>query len=131
MYSVCCFFMAVAGCLVSAMPTTASFIFMRCVEGFGVGGAIVTGYVFVVEYCGTRYRDTVTALYHLPLNIGHISLAGISYLLRDCDMLQLALSIPMFLCVLTWWLLYESPKWLMDSDQIEKAANVMLKIAKL
>lgn len=131
MFTMSCLTIAVAGCLLVAMPTAASFIFMRCIEGMGVGGAIVTGYVLCVEYCGISYREMVSALFHIPINISHMSLAGMSYLLRHCDSFQLAISIPAFLCVSLWWLTLESPKWLIDNDNVERATLVMQKIAAL
>lgn len=130
-FSMSCLVIACAGCLVRTMPTTASFIFMRCIEGIGVGGSIVTGYVLCVEYCGTRYREMVSALFHVPINMSHMTLAGMSYIFRHCDTLQLVLSLPMFLCVTLWCIGLESPKWLMDSGNVTKATVVMEKIAKL
>uniref|UniRef100_A0A2A4IZU9 Major facilitator superfamily (MFS) profile domain-containing protein n=1 Tax=Heliothis virescens TaxID=7102 RepID=A0A2A4IZU9_HELVI len=120
---------ATAGCLVPVMPTVTSFMLMRCIEGIGVGGAIVTGYVLVVEYCGTKYRELVTAFYHVPINVSHVSLAGISYFIRHCDAFQLALSVPAFLCVTLWCFCLESPKWLITDGNIDKATRVMEKIA--
>lgn len=111
MFCLCCFSIAVAGCLVTVMPTVAAFIFIRYIEGIGVGGAIVTGYVLCVEYYGVKNREIVTALYHIPINLSHMTLAGVSYLLRDCNHFQLALSIPVFFFVLCKWLVLESPKW--------------------
>ncbi|CAB3221753.1 unnamed protein product [Arctia plantaginis] len=130
MFSLCCLCVATAGCLVSVMPTAVSYIIMRCLEGIGTGGAIVTGFVYIIEYCGTRYRDIVAALYHIPLTIGHVTLAGVSYLLRNYNKLQLALSVPMFVVALSGLLIHESPKWLMDSGKIDKAAEVIKKIDK-
>ncbi|XP_031762963.2 solute carrier family 22 member 1-like [Galleria mellonella] len=129
-FSMCCLILAISGCLVSTMPTAGSFIIMRCIEGIGVGGAIVTSYVLCVEYFGVRYREMITALFHIPVNLGHITLPGVSYLLRDCDEFQLALSIPIFLFVGLRWLIMESPKWLMDNDRIEEAAMVMERLSK-
>lgn len=122
--------LAVSGCLVSVMPTDSLYILMRCIEGIGVGGAIVTAYVLCIEFCGLRHREVVTALFHVPINLSHMTLPGVSYLLRNCDEFQLALSIPIFLFVGLRWLILESPKWLMDNDHIEKAAIVMEKVSK-
>ncbi|XP_075972387.1 solute carrier family 22 member 3-like [Anticarsia gemmatalis] len=130
MFTLSCFWLGITGCLVIVMPTVTTYTVMRCLEGVGVGGAIVIGFVLLIEFCGTKHREMVTALYHIPINIGHISLAGMSYLMRDCDVLQLGLSLPVFLCVVIWFLVYESPKWLMDRGNIPKAAKVMQKISK-
>ncbi|XP_063823703.1 solute carrier family 22 member 1-like [Ostrinia nubilalis] len=129
-FTISCLILAISGCLVSVMPMEGLFIFMRCIEGIGVGGAIVTAYVLCIEFCGVRHRESVTALFHIPINISHMTLAGISYLLRHCDDFQLALSVPVFFFVAMKWLVMESPKWLMDNDRVEEAAIVMEKISK-
>ncbi|CAH0629137.1 unnamed protein product [Chrysodeixis includens] len=125
-----CFVITVAGILVVFMPSAATFIVMRTIEGWGVGGSIVTIYVFLVEFCGPSYREMVTALFHVPINISHCCLAGMSYLFRNCDHFQMVLSIPVILCCLLYWLTYESPKWLVDNQQYDRAFLVMQKIAK-
>ncbi|XP_013200148.2 solute carrier family 22 member 1-like [Amyelois transitella] len=122
--------LAISGCSLSLMPNITSFIIMRCIEGISAGGYIVAGFVFVVEHCGPNNREIVSALYHVPFNLGHISLAGVSYLLRNCDHFQIAISIPVAVFVTIRCLTMESPKWLMDQGQTEKAAVVMEKISK-
>lgn len=126
-----CAVVGVAGCLVAYMPTPTLFMVVRCIEGIGVGGAIVTSYVLLVEYCGLSYRESVTALFHIPLNVSHMSLAGVSYLIRDSDTFQLFLSVPVFLTLTLFFLCNESPKWLLDNNRVDEAAKIMEKIAKL
>ncbi|XP_046978627.1 organic cation transporter protein-like [Vanessa cardui] len=129
MFTMSCLILAVSGCLVSAMPTATAYIFMRNIEGIGTGGALITAYVLCIEYSGLKHREIVTALFHIPINISHMTLPAVSYLLRHCDDYQLALSIPVFLYVTLRWLTMESPKWLMDSGRIDEAVRVMEKIA--
>lgn len=129
-FTISCLVVSLAGTLLVFMPTAPTFILMRCIEGLGVGGSIVTAYVLLVEYCGKGYREMVTALYHIPINISHLSLAGISYLLRNCDHFMLAISIPTIFCVFLYCLTYESPKWLIDNEKYARATFVMQKIAK-
>lgn len=123
--------LAIFGSLVSFMPTITSFACVRCLEGFGLGGSVVTSYVFCVEYCSAKHREVITALYHIPINVSHITLSGVSYFLRNCDEFQLAISVPVFLIVTIRWITFESPKWLMDNDEVDKAATLMEKIASL
>ncbi|XP_053600447.1 solute carrier family 22 member 1-like [Plodia interpunctella] len=123
------FLLAVSGCLSSIMPNVTAYIFMRCLEGFSAGGYIVASFVFVIEHCGPNNREVISALFHLPLNVGHISLAGVSYFLRDCSYFQLALSVPVFFFVSIRYLTMESPKWLMDQGHLEEAAIIMEKIS--
>ncbi|XP_004928130.1 solute carrier family 22 member 1-like [Bombyx mandarina] len=130
MLSLSCFIVATSGCVVSIMPNIGSFIFMRCIEGLGAGGAMVTAYVLCIEYSGVNDRETVSALFHIPVTFSHITLPAVSYFLRDCNQFQLAISIPLYAFVTLTWLLLESPKWLMDNGRIDDAAMVMNKIAK-
>ncbi|XP_013200157.2 solute carrier family 22 member 1-like [Amyelois transitella] len=125
-----CLLLATSGCLLIVMPEIFSFLIMRCIEGAALGGYTVTVFVFLVEFCGTNNREIVSALFHLPPNFGHASIAGVSYLLRDCDHFQLALSAPLFLFVVMRCVTYESPKWLLDKCRVDDAARVMDKIAK-
>lgn len=127
MFVMCCLILAVSGCIVSVMPTASSFIFMRTIEGVGTGGAIITSYVLCIEYCGVRHRETINALFHVPINISHMTLPGISYMFRHFDEFQLAISIPVFLYVGLRWIVMESPKWLMDRDRIYEAVVIMEK----
>ncbi|CAK1551537.1 unnamed protein product [Leptosia nina] len=130
-FNVCCLILAISGCLISIMPTIASFTFMRCLEGIGCGGAIITAFVLCIEYCNLRHREVITALFHIPSNISHITLPGISYLFRHCDDFQLALSIPVFFFLSSWWLVMESPKWLMDNGKVDGAVAVMERFGRI
>ncbi|XP_039746218.1 solute carrier family 22 member 3-like [Pararge aegeria] len=129
MFTMSCLVLGVSGSLVSAMPSAAAHILIRSIEGIGTGGAIITSYVLCIEYSGVRYREIVTALFHIPLNIGHLTLPGISYLLRHCDEFQLAISIPVFFYVGMRWMVMESPKWLMDNENIDETVVAMEKFA--
>lgn len=91
---------------------------MRFFEGLGIGGSVVTSFVLCVEYSATVHREYVTALFHLPLNLGHVSMVGVSYMLRNMDHFQLAISLPIFLLVPLRWIMMESPKWLLDNGKL-------------
>ncbi|XP_047989832.1 solute carrier family 22 member 3-like [Leguminivora glycinivorella] len=131
LYATCQLIIGVAGCLVSFAPSFAIFCVMRFIEGFGSGGAIVTGFVLSVEYCGSSFRSSVSAFVHIAGNTGLIVMAGISYLLRDCDQFQLAISVPVMAFFFMKFILLESPKWLMDRNRTEEAVKVMEKFCRL
>ncbi|OWR52188.1 organic cation transporter [Danaus plexippus plexippus] len=129
-FSSSCLLMALSGSFVSIMPTTTTYTLMRTIEGIGTGGAIITSYVLCIEYIGTKYRELVTALFNIPVNIGHMTLPLISYLLPHCDQFQLAISIPIFFYAFLPWMVMESPRWLLDSGRHNKAIIVMENVAK-
>lgn len=123
--------MSVFGCVITLASSVYVYMFLRVMQGLGIGGALVTGFVYCIEYCGVNQRELVTAAFHIPLNISHMCLAGVSYIFRDMDAYQLAISIPLFCFIPMKWLVYESPKWLMDSGRIDEAVAALEGIAKL
>ncbi|XP_053600448.1 solute carrier family 22 member 1-like [Plodia interpunctella] len=125
-----CLTLTVSGCLLSFMPGIVSFLIVRFIEGAACGGYVVVVFVFLVEFCGPNNREIVSVLFHIPPNFGHATLAAVSYLLRDCDYFQLAISVPLIIFVSMRCLLYESPKWLLDLGRLDEAADVMGKIDK-
>ncbi|XP_063636060.1 solute carrier family 22 member 1-like [Cydia splendana] len=129
-YAICQIIISLAGCLVTVTHTFWLFCITRFFEGAGNGGAIVSGYVLCVEFSGTDYRPSVSTFIHMASNLGLICLACISYLLRDCDQFQLAISVPVMFCAIIKFLLLESPKWLMDKNKKEEAIKVMEKVCR-
>ncbi|XP_076336280.1 organic cation transporter protein-like isoform X2 [Tachypleus tridentatus] len=93
--------------LVSALACTfstsfAMFTAFRYFVAFGASGAITTGFVL----CWTT---------------GYILLPGIAWFVRDWFTLQLTLTVPWIILSIHWWLLPESPRWLLTHGKIEQA----------
>lgn len=86
----------------------------------------------LTQYCisGTKWRTTLGVLYQIPFNMGHLSLAGMSYLLRDWRYLQIAISLPSVILVTYYWFLPESPRWLLTVGRTEDSIAVMERAAK-
>lgn len=83
-----------------------------------------------MEIVGTKWREVVSVIYQIPFNLGHLTLAGFAYFIRDWQYLQFALSIPSILLVSYYWLIPESPRWLFTIGRIDEAAAVLEKAAK-
>lgn len=88
-------------------------------------------FVLVMEITGSRWRELILVLYQIPFNLGHLTLPGFSYFIRDWRYLQFALSIPSIVLISYYWLIPESPRWLFTvgrlgeaSSQLERAARV-------
>lgn len=81
-------------------------------------------------HLGTKWRTTLGVLYQIPFNMGHLSLAGLSYLLRDWRYLQLSISLPSVILIAYYWILPESPRWLLTVGRTDESIQVMEKAAK-
>lgn len=84
----------------------------------------------MIEVTGPSRRELATSLYHLPLAIGEITLPVFGYYLRHWDTFSIAVAMPTLLYLLYFFILPESPKWLISVGRLNDASEVMTKIAK-
>ncbi|GBO22708.1 Solute carrier family 22 member 5, partial [Araneus ventricosus] len=71
-------------------------------------------------YCGT-YLTWIAGALHLPL---------IAWWLRDWIWIEFVLILPSVVVLATWWLLPESPRWLLTQGKTEEALKILSKAAK-
>ncbi|KAI5646031.1 sugar transporter domain-containing protein [Phthorimaea operculella] len=121
--------------LISGVTTAYSvnwymFTALRFFLAVATGGTMVTSFVLTMELIGARYRDTVGILYQIPFNFGHLSLPLFGYYLRNWDDLQLAISLPSILFLSYYFLLPESPRWLLTAGRTDEAVKIMETAAK-
>lgn len=56
-----------------------------------------------MEVVGGKWRTVVSTLHHIPFNLGHMSLALISYFIRNWREFQLAITLPALFFFTYWW----------------------------
>ncbi|CAH1636432.1 unnamed protein product [Spodoptera littoralis] len=113
------------------VPDYWSFTFLRFVIGMSVGGTMVTGFVIVMEFVGTQYRDLISALYQVPFNLGHMSLPLFAYFFRDYSDFQLSISAPVVILLSYFFLIPETPRWLIAVKRTDEAIEVLERVAKV
>lgn len=106
------------------------FTVLRFLLAVATGGTMVTSFVLTMELVGPQYRESVGIIYQIPFNLGHLSLALFGYYLRDWDKFQLAISLPSILFLSYYFLLPESPRWLLTKGKHTEAVKIMEKAAK-
>lgn len=83
-----------------------------------------------IEMVGPQHRVLCTIVLNIGYSIGLVALAGIVYIVRDWRYLSLAVSVPLLLLYSCFFVLPESPRWLIATGNFRKAAKIMKTIAK-
>lgn len=125
------FLQLISGVATSFSPWFWLFCLLRFVTAVATGGTMTTSFVLVMEITSVRWRELISILYQIPFNLGHLTLPGFAYFIRDWRYLQLALSLPSIILISYYWLVPESPLWLFAVGRIDEASKVLEKSSRM
>ncbi|KAL0276169.1 UNVERIFIED_CONTAM: hypothetical protein PYX00_003792 [Menopon gallinae] len=114
----------------SFVPWFWAFLLLRFILAISTGGTMITSFVLCVETIGGKWRTSIPILYQIPFGLANSIMAVMAYFLRDWRQLTLAMSTISMLFLSYWWLIPESPRWLLAVGEEEKAAKILEKAAK-
>uniref|UniRef100_A0A3P8Z2X0 Solute carrier family 22 member 3 n=1 Tax=Esox lucius TaxID=8010 RepID=A0A3P8Z2X0_ESOLU len=120
----------VSGILVAVAPNYTSMLVFRTVFGFAVKGGWMSGYVLINEIVGVKYRRMVGVVLQMFFSVGILILTLIAYIITDWRWLQVTFTVPYFLFLTYFWLIPESPRWLLSQNNTTKARKITEAIAK-
>ncbi|XP_063593581.1 carcinine transporter-like [Penaeus indicus] len=86
--------------------------------------------IIVMEQVSPGWRARITSTSFILWTFGMCLLPLIAWLSRDWVTLGLITTIPFFVFVLAWWLLPESPRWLLSRNRLEETVNLLRTIAQ-
>lgn len=69
-------------------------------------------------------------MFQLPFEMGQALLGLFGYLIRDWHYIQMAISIPSAILISYYWIVPESPRWLLTVGRTEESIAVMQKMAR-
>lgn len=84
-----------------------------------------------MEIVGTKWRAAITVLYQIPFGLGHMSLAGLAFWFRHWQQLQIAITLPSIILLSYWWIVPESPRWLLATGKQRAACKILQKAANI
>ncbi|KAL0112549.1 hypothetical protein PUN28_012100 [Cardiocondyla obscurior] len=113
------------GCAV--VPWFYALLLMKLLSALATGGTMVTSYVICMEIVGTKWRAAITVLYQIPFSLGHMSLAGLAFWFRHWQQLQIAITLPSIVLLSYWWIVPESPRWLLAMGKQKEACEILQK----
>ncbi|XP_075068277.1 solute carrier family 22 member 13-like [Mixophyes fleayi] len=102
---------------------------LRCVVGIAMSGVLINNLVLVAEWVGSSHRAYATITGHVCFAVGQMVLAGLGYGIRNWRLLQIVCSAPTGLLFFYFWLLPESPRWLLTKGKNERAKKLLQKAA--
>ncbi|ELV11439.1 Solute carrier family 22 member 5 [Tupaia chinensis] len=100
--------------------------------GMGQISNYVAAFVLGTEILGKSIRIIFSTLgVCIFYAVGYMVLPLFAYFIRDWRTLLLALTVPGVLCVVLWWFIPESPRWLISQGRFEEAEVIIRKAAKI
>ncbi|XP_001366071.1 solute carrier family 22 member 4 [Monodelphis domestica] len=108
------------------------FTVLFVIVGMGQISNYVVAFILGTEILGKSVRIIFSTLgVCIFFAIGYMLLPLFAYFIRDWRMLLLALTVPGVLCVPLWWVIPESPRWLLSQGRIGEAEVIIQKAAKM
>ncbi|XP_042545672.1 solute carrier family 22 member 3 [Dipodomys merriami] len=129
-YLISCLGVGVTGVVVAFAPNFPVFVVFRFLQGVFGKGTWMTCFVIVTEIVGSKQRRIVGVVIQMFFTLGIIILPGIAYFIPSWQGIQLAVTLPNFLFLLYYWVVPESPRWLITRKEGDKALQILRRIAK-
>ncbi|KAM9313501.1 organic cation/carnitine transporter 2-like [Gastrophryne carolinensis] len=107
------------------------FTVLFLIVGMGQISNYVAAFILGAEILGKSVRIIFSTLgVCIFYAVGYMLLPLIAFFIRDWRMLLLALSIPGLFCIPLWWIIPESPRWLLSQGRVTEAEHIIRKAAK-
>lgn len=101
------------------------FLLARVLIGFTVFPPFSSSFVLATELVPPRYRVLVGQACQMAFAVGFCALALVGFLIRDWRTLQFVIAIPLFTTISFYWLMTESPRWLISHKKYARANKIV------
>ncbi|XP_013381564.1 organic cation transporter protein-like [Lingula anatina] len=113
-------------------PTYPCSIAIRFMYGMFTSEIFTLSTTLALELVGPHKRMIAGTVVGIVSTAGGVVVTGIAYFLRDWRHLQLSISAPYLVFAATlFWLLPESPRWLLTKGRHEEAEKILRRAAKM
>ncbi|XP_014251431.1 organic cation transporter protein-like [Cimex lectularius] len=112
------------------VPWYFGFLVLRFIQAIAVGGSMTISFVLCMEVLNGSWRTIMATLTHIPFNLGTIIMSVVAYYTREWRKFQLFISLPIVIILAYWWLIPESPRWLMAVGRDKEALAILEEAAR-
>ncbi|KAF5284073.1 hypothetical protein FQA39_LY17122 [Lamprigera yunnana] len=124
------FVQTVCGFVSAMVPWYYGFVTSQFILAFANGGTLTTSFVICMEITGCQWRTVTPILYHISSGLGSAIIAAVAYYVKDWRQLQLALAALGSVYVAYFWLVPESPRWLLAVGRRHEATEILDKASQ-
>ncbi|XP_067674877.1 organic cation transporter protein-like [Haliotis asinina] len=110
-------------------PNYVAFVILRFFNGASNIGLFIPSFVIVMELVGPAKRTLGGMVIQTFWAVGLFIVGGLAYFIRDWHHLQLAISVPAVILLGLYWLVPESPRWLLSRGREQEAEAILRKAA--
>ncbi|XP_076239477.1 organic cation transporter 1 [Calliopsis andreniformis] len=115
----------------SFSPNYVIYTALRTVNGLFFPAIYQIPFILALELMGPRYRTFAGMVICMFFASAMSLLALLGYLLRHWFTLSLATSVPFVLLFSYYWIIPESPRWLLSKNRIDEAEVIVQRMAKI
>ncbi|XP_078666051.1 organic cation transporter protein-like isoform X2 [Branchiostoma floridae x Branchiostoma belcheri] len=119
------------GIICAFSPNYAAFVSFRTIIAACTMVSVLVPFVMVTELVSPDKRSLVGMVIWIYWAVGYVILAGIAYFIRTWMWLQIAVTMPYLIFISFWWLVPESPQWLISRNRHEEAAAILKDAARV
>jgi len=122
------------------MPEYYSYVLFRMIAGAGAEGCFLIPFTLSMEVVGVKehvpflpwvtYNTLLANFISIPLAGGEAVMGGLGYVLKDWRQYQWVISAALLAVSFIWFLVPESPRWLISNEKWPEAKALVEKAAK-
>ncbi|XP_076332507.1 organic cation transporter protein-like isoform X2 [Tachypleus tridentatus] len=118
---------SLSGILCALSPSFIIFVILRFFVALGVTGIVTSSFVLLMEIIDQSQRSTLGIAFQMGWAVGFLTLSVLAWFIRDWTYLQLSISVPLLALAGHWWLLPESPRFLLSHRRFQEAEHELKK----
>nr|XP_006822965.1 PREDICTED: organic cation transporter protein-like [Saccoglossus kowalevskii] len=121
----------ILGTIEAFAPNYIVFVVVRFFMAASGYGLYLAGFILACEYVGPSKRTLTGMVYPIFFAVGFMQLSLHAYFIRHWWILQLSIMAPCILFLSYWWIIPESPRWLISKGRTDEAEAIIRKCCRI